>query len=173
MAAATIAAGLPARGSCPPRVVRPVRGCGRRPGGDRREVFEGRPQLGEGAGSEFPFDVLVDLGNDGACGGHQVLSAGGGVDALGAVVVGVRDAFEVAALFEVVEQRFDRLLAHRGVGGDVDRAHPVRTGPLQDGQIARAHVSEAGADEFAVDPSTDRLPRRAQQNAEHRGRSFA
>ena len=95
------------------------------------------------------------------------------MDALGAVVVGVWDAFEVAALFEVVEQWFDRLLAHRGVGGDVDRAQPVRTGPLQDSEVSRAHVSEAGDDEFGVDPSADRLPRRAQQNAEHRRRSFA
>jgi hypothetical protein len=42
----------------------------------------------------------------------------GGVDPLGAMVVGIRDALEVAALFEVVEQRFHRLLAHRGVSLD-------------------------------------------------------
>ena len=116
---------------------------------------------------------MVDLGDDRACRGHQLLSAGGGVDALGAVVVGVGDSLEVAALFEVVDERFDRLLAHRGVGGDVDRAHPIGTGRLQDGEVTRAHVLEAGRDQLGVDASADRLPRRAQQNAEHRRWSLA
>jgi hypothetical protein len=92
---------------------------------------------------------------------------------LGAVVVAVGAALEVAALLEVVDQRFDRLLAHRCVGGDVDRAHPVGSGPLQDREVARAHVVEAGGDQLGVDARADRLPRRAQKDAEHRRGSVA
>jgi hypothetical protein len=44
---------------------------------------------------------------------------------------------------------------------------------LQNGKVARAHVAEAGCDQFGVDASTNRLPRGAQQNAEHRRRLFA
>ena len=57
-----------------------------------------------GVGSERLFDVSRDLGDDRARCGYQLLSAAGGVDALGAVVVGVGDALEVTALFEVVDQ---------------------------------------------------------------------
>jgi len=137
-------------------------------GGDRRELFEDRAQLGVCVGSELLFDVPLDLGDDRARCGHQLLSAAGGVDALGAVVVGVGDALEVTALYEVVDQRFDRLLAHIGVGGDVYRALAIRTGPLKDREVTRAHVLKAGSNQLGVDASANRLPRRAQQNAEHR-----
>lgn len=80
------------------RAPRAFGGWGRAAGGDRREAFEDRAQLSVCAGSELAFDVLVDADDDLAGGAHQLLSAAGGVDALGAVVVGVGDAFEVAAV---------------------------------------------------------------------------
>ena len=49
---------------------RSVNGSGWSSGGDRREVFEGRAQLGVCAGSELPLDVLVNGGDDRARGCH-------------------------------------------------------------------------------------------------------
>jgi hypothetical protein len=44
---------------------------------------------------------------------------------------------------------------------------------LQDGEVTRAHVFEAGGNQRVVDASADHLPRRAQQNAEHRREPLA
>ena len=122
---------------------------------------------------ELGGDLLVYVGDDGRGGRDELVSALGGMDALRSMVGGIRDTLEVAAHLEVVDQRLDRLLAHSRVGRNVDRAPPLRTGPLQHCEIARPDIIEAGGDKLAVNAGSDRLPRGSQQDAQHRRRSFA
>ena len=89
-------------------------------------------------------------------------------DALGAEVVGIRTALEVAEAFELAEQVVEGLLADPQPGGQFRGPRPLRAGVLEDVQMRRVEVVEAALVQPLEHAPLHRLPGQAQERADQR-----
>ena len=98
-----------------------------------------------------------------ALGVHTLL---GEANQLGAAVLGVWDALDVAELDQVVHDLAHRLLRHVRVGGELGQAHAVVADEAKDAAVGRAEVGVAGLLELPAELAEVGLGRGVEQTHE-------
>lgn len=116
----------------------------------------------------FPFGF--DLSDDFADRCARGESSGGGVDAFGALVALVEIAGEVSELLELAEQVVERLLAHPGLGREVDRALVLGAGVLEHVEVRGDQIGVAALVQAGEHPVAHGLERDSQERADQRRR---
>ena len=89
-------------------------------------------------------------------------------DALGAQVVGIWPALEVAKALEFAEQVVERLLADPQSGSQLRGPRILRSRVLEDVEVCRIEVVEAALVEPLEHVPLNRLPGQAQERADQR-----
>jgi hypothetical protein len=87
-------------------------------------------------------------------------------DALGASVLGIRSALEVAETFELAEQVVDRLLAHPSPGGELGRSRSLGPGVQEEVQVGDVQIVEFVLVQPSEHPLQHSLPGHPQESAD-------
>ena len=132
------------------------------------ELGEKLVELGEAFRSESLLPVVFDLADRVSHGLTRQYAARCEGDALGARVLWVCVAFEVAGSFEVAEQVVECLLADAQPGGELGGSGALGSGVEEDVEVGCVEVVESVLVEPFEHPPSYGFPRRAQERADQR-----
>ena len=132
------------------------------------ELEQEAPKLGEALRSEPSFPIALDLADGVSHGVPRQLAAPGEGDALGASVVRICPALEIAESFELAEEIVDCLLAHASSGRDLGGSCPLGPRVQQDVQVGRVQVVESLFVQPLEHPPLHLFPGHPQESADQR-----